>query len=439
LVFWVTGTMRNRFIPVPHLPGFASQFIFHMTSVCLHFKLHQPQRLILPADKNGPLHLRYTDSEHTAAGISRLADNSYLPANKILLEQIRYTRQQLKVNFSISGTMLRLLQQFRPDVLRSFDELLQTGCVEILAETFDHSLSSLYSPAEFHRQVLAHRRLVKELLNIEPVVFRNTELIHSNRIAGMVTEMGLKGILCEGMQKILGGRSPNRLYASAENKIALLLRNPGLSDDIAFRFNDVSWTEHPLTAAKFAQWLHNHPTGDEVINLFLDYATFGIHKPASSGIFEFLQNLPREILANDRFAFYTASEIIDALTPASEYDVPNPISWDDKNKECCVACENVLQNNMLKKIYSLEQMVMKTHDEQIKELWGTLQTADYFYYMSDKRCRTNDHSYLNPFFSPSEAHRNYAAIVTDFELLLIQRAISDYKYSHYDAAAGMLY
>lgn len=382
---------------------------------------------------------RYADTSADMKVINKLADECYLPANKILLEQIQTAKGQFKVNFSLSGTMLQLLTNYRPEVIESFRVLIATGCVEILAETFYHSLSSLHSTPEFSRQVAMHRNLVSELFGLEPAVFRNTELIHNNSMAHIIKEMGLAGILCEGSERLLNGRSANHIYSTPGNTTPLLLRNSRLSDDIAFRFDDSNWSEHPLTAGKFAEWIHSHPEVDEVINLFMDYETFGIHKPAGSGIFEFLQNLPGKVLANKRFAFSTATDAINNFSAKDIYDAPRTISWNDKNKECCVLCENVMQNNMLKKIYSLQKMVLKNGDQQLIELWGLLQTADYFYYMSDTRCRDNDHSYLNPFNSPEDAYRNYTAIVTDFELLLIQKGLSAFNYSHYDSPAGMLY
>lgn len=410
-----------------------------MSSVCLYFKIHESTRLNLNSPISGNSLDRFENVEENRMVLNNLADECYLPANKIMLEQIQACMGNFKINYSISGIMLELLEKYRPDVIDSIRELVATGCVEILAETYYHSLSSLYSATEFRRQIAAHQNLVTELFGQTPVVFRNTELIHNNTIATIIASMGLKGILCEGSERLLNGRSANRVYKSPGNDLPLLLRNVRLSDDIAFRFDDAHWSEHPLTADKFAEWIRNHPATDEVINLFMDYETFGLHKKTSSGIFDFLSHLPTEVLKESSLRFSTASEAIDQYEAAETYDSPTTISWDDKNRECCVICENVQQNNMLKKIYSLEKIVLEKSNEQWLHFWGILQTADYFYYMTDERCRNNNHSYLNPFRSPKEAHNVYAAIVTDFELMLIHKSISTLNYSHYDAPAGMLY
>lgn len=410
-----------------------------MASICLYFKIHEPIRLSQYSQLIGSGKYRFENVAANVSLLNRLAEECYLPANKIMLEQLQANKGDFKINLSISGIMLQLLREYRPDVIESFRLLLTTGCVEILAETHYHSLSSLYSQKEFRRQIILHQQEINELFGQTPVVFRNTELIHNNSIGNTIASMGLKGILCEGSGRILNGRTVNQIYKATDSSLPLLLRNARLSDDIAFRFDDANWSEHPLTARKFSEWISNHPDNDEVINLFMDYETFGLHKHKDSGIFDFLSQLPGEVLENTDFKFSTASEAIEQYQARETYDVRRTISWDDKNRECCVICENVLQNNMLKKIYSLEKMVIQNPDDQWLHLWGLLQTADYFYYMTDSRCRNNNHSYLNPFGSAQEAHRVYAAIVTDFELMLIQKSLSTLNYSHYDAPAGMLY
>ena len=242
--------------------------------------------------------------------------------------------------------------------------------------------------------------------------------------------MGLKGILCEGVERILQGRSVNRVYTvpgleSYREDFSLLLRNAALSDDIAFRFDDINWSEHPLMADKFADWLASHPMQDEVINLFLDYETFGIHKKNDTGIFGFLQSLPAEVLKKDGLKFATPSEVIDEQFPKDVYHVPDTISWEDKSEASCVWCENVMQNNTLKKIYSIENIVQQSDCEKSVDIWGRLQAADYFYYMSEKKAEAN--KYLNPFTTAREAFQNYTNLVTDFEISLIKREIEKQK------------
>lgn len=391
-----------------------------MTSVCLYFKLHRPYILKNYKAKDVDNVHCYEDSEANAESINHLADECCLPCNEIIYGLV--TNDKFKVSFSVSGVMLELFQRYRPDVIRSYQKLAETGSVDFLAETYYHSLSSIYSRNEFQRQVRKHRELINRLFGIKPSVFRNTELVHNNRIAMMAAEPGIKGILCEGVERILQGRSCNQLYSLPGNiPYRLLLRNATLSDDIAFRFGDPNWSRHPLTPGKFADWLHRHPTKTPMINLFMDYETFGIYKKRDSGIFEFLRHLPKAVLSREGFQFSTASEVTDQYLPQDIYDVNDTISWEDKSTMNCVWCENVRQNNTLKKIYSLERLVLYA-DEQDRDTWGRLQSADYFYYMDENRGK-----YLHPLLSPKEAFQQYSNIVTDFELTLIKKGIQSQR------------
>ncbi len=413
-----------------------------MVSVCLYFKVHQPYRFkkYQPQDIN--VSHCYADPAADREAINLIADNCYGPANAIIHQLINENNKKFRVAYSISGTTLELFQRYRPDMIQSFKELVDTGQVEILAETFYHSLSSLYSPAEFHRQVNKHAQLVKELFNTDTTVFRNTELIYSNQLAEQVAGMGFKGILCEGVERILQGRSPNQLYSAPAfsdcNDFGLLLRNTNLSDDIAFRFDDVSWSAHPLTADKFGEWLHAHPADTEVINLFMDYETFGIHKKESSGIFDFLRALPAAVLNNGNFIFSTPAEVLDNLYPKDSYDVIRPISWEDRSEASCVWTENVMQHNTLKKIYSLEKIVMDSGCEKAIGKWGRLQSADHFYYMVDGNGRNDPHKYKNPFLTAEDAFQNYINIITDFEIELITKGLDHVK-KHASLRAAFAY
>lgn len=308
-----------------------------MTAICLYFKIHRPYSLKnYQASEIDACH-NYEDAVADQQSINQLADECCLPANEILYEQIMQTNKTFRVNFSISGVLLDLFQQYRPDVIRSFKKLAATGCVDFLAETYHNSLSALHSKTEFQRQVVKHADLIEYLFNIRPAVFRNTELIHNNRVVTYIHELGLKGILCEGVERILQGRTCNQLYiAPGNSELVLLLRNATLSDDIAFRFGDPNWSEHPLTATKFAEWLHQHPSNTAVINLFMDYETFGIHKKPASGIFDFLASLPSAVLSNEKFEFSTATEITEQKFPVDIYDVSDTISWEDRSNANCV-------------------------------------------------------------------------------------------------------
>lgn len=396
-----------------------------MGSVCLYLKVHQPYQLKHFSSEDVAKVQRYEDAAADKETINRISDSCYIPANKLMLELINKHNGLFKITYSISGTVLGLLSKYRPDVIESFASLVNTSCVEIMAETYYHSLSWLNDKKEFERQISKHEKLVYSLFKIKPAVFRNTELIYCNKLAAFVAGMGYKGILCEGLERILKGRNVNKVYsAPGVEGVGLLLRNVALSDDIAFRFDDKSWSEHPLTAEKFADWIHKHPQETEAINLFVDYETFGMHKKAASGIFEFLGNLPGAILKNEKSSFALPSEILSSRKAEDIYDVPKTISWEDKERECCVWCENMMQNNTLKKIYSLERLVVNSKDERIFDIWGRLQAADYFYYMAEKN---EGNKYVSPFATAKEVFDYYNNIVTDFEISLIKKELNKNK------------
>lgn len=399
-----------------------------MTSICLYFKVHQPYRLKKYQFKDIDLIHCYEDAEADKIAINIAADKCYIPANEILYNAVKKQKGKFRFSFSISGTALALFAKYRPDVIDSFKRLVATGCVEILAETFYHSLSFLHSKKEFQRQVEKHSAAVKEIFNIEPAVFRNTELVYNNDLARFISDMGYKGILCEGVERILKGRPVTQLYAAPDNgDFGLLLRNNILSDDIAFRFDDPNWSEHPLTAKKFAGWLHAYPENTDVINLFMDYETFGVHKNQGSGIFDFLDLLPEAVLANKNFQFSTPSDILQEYYPRDIYDVSKTISWEDQSSSNCVWCENAMQNNTLKKIYAIEKMVINCNCNKTIDIWGRLQTADHFYYMTEQCTESEKSKYQNPFSCAREAFQNYSNILTDFEISLIKNNINNTK------------
>ena len=410
-------------------------------SVSLSFKVHIPYRLQkLRAGSIGRSR-NYFDFKANKIAVDKLSNECYLPANKLIHSLIKENGGKFRIAFSMSGTALELLCEYRPDVIKSFKQLARTGCVDFFAETYYNSLSWLHSKKEFQRQVRQHHALIRETFDIEPSIFRNTELIYSNDLAKFIADMGYKGILCEGLDRILHGRTPNQTYAAPDNgDFGILLRNVRFSDDIAFRFDDPNWNEQPLTAEKYAGWLHTQKENICNINLFFDYETFGIHKKAGTGIFEFLEHLPSCILANEEWKFVTPSEAIENCYPKDIYNVPKTISWEDKGKECCVWCENVMQNNTLRKIYSIESMVSRSNMPGAIERWRRLQSADHFYYMCDDGRVTNDtYQMLNPFNSADEAYTNYQNAVTDFEIKLIQKGLAEIKESYNNAGSANLY
>lgn len=393
-----------------------------MVSLCFYFQVHQPYRVrkytIFDIGKNKDY---FGDRSGTNLDnkwiMNKVAEKSYLPANRLMLELLkRYP--DFKISYSLSGVFMEQMEEFMPEVLKSFQDLIATGRVEILAETYYHSLSFLYDKEEFESQVKLHEKTVQRLFGVTPKVFRNTELIYNNELAKHIEEMGYKGIIAEGADHILGWRSPNFLYQPTNtNKIKVLLKNYKLSDDVAFRFSNQGWEEWPLDVPKYVQWLNAINGNGEVVNLFMDYETFGEHQWADTGIFNFLGHLPAEFLKHPDNNFMTPSEVIEAYQARGEYDCHNFISWADIERDLSAWKGNEIQEAALSKIYHLKEKVFQTGNQRIVDAWRKLQTSDHFYYMCTKWFNDGDvHKYFNPYNSPYEAFISYMNVLHDLEL-----------------------
>jgi alpha-amylase len=383
-----------------------------VASVCFYFQVHQPYRIrnytIFDADHN------YFDDHKNAAICRKVAQKCYLPSNRLLLDLVRRYKGKFRIAYSITGVLLEQLERYAPEVLTSFKELAATGCVEFLAETYHHSLSFLYSQNEFIEQIEAHRQTMREVFGQNPRIFRNTELVYNNDLARAIEQIGgFDAILAEGADHILGYRSPNFVYRPNDCKnLKLLLKNYRLSDDIAFRFSNRSWSEWPVTAEKFAGWVHAVNGNGYVVNLFMDYETFGEHQWHDTGIFDFLNHLPEEILKHPDNNFKTPSQVIDAYEPVGVIDVPYTISWADIERDLSAWLGNSMQQNALTELYRLEERVKGTGAADIVEDWRKLQTSDHFYYMCTKYFADGDvHKYFNPYDSPYDSYINFVNVL----------------------------
>jgi len=383
-----------------------------MPSVCFYFQVHQPFRLrhyTIFDDSTS-----YFDEFKNASICRKVANKCYLPTNRLLLDIIRRLDGRFKVAYSITGVLLEQLHKYCPEVVSTFDALAQTGCVEFLAETYYHSLSYLYSRDEFVDQVNKHIELVEHLFGQTPRVFRNTELIYNNDLAKAIDSMGkFDAIMAEGADHILGYRSPNFVYRPPGcDNLKLLLKNYALSDDIAFRFSNRSWKEFPLMADKFAKWIHKVNGNGTVVNLFMDYETFGEHQWEDTGIFNFMRRLPYEILKHPDNNFKTPSEVIGCYDSVDTVDVPHITSWADMERDLSAWLGNAMQSNALHELYRLEGLVRETDDEDIIADWRRLQTSDHFYYMCTKYFSDGDvHKYFNPYDSPYDSYINFMNVL----------------------------
>ena len=382
----------------------------------MYFQVHQPVRLrkyhFFDIGKNNDYYDDFANRTYTR----KIADRCYLPANRVILELIKKYGKNFKVAFSITGLAIEQFQKYAPEVIDSFKELAATGSVEFLAETYSHSLACLVDEAEFKRQVKRHSEVMKDLFGMKPVTFRNTELVYSDEIGEMVANMGYTTMLTEGARHILGWKSPNYLYTNSINpKLRLLLKNFRLSDDIAFRFSDQNWDQWPLTAEKYVSWLT--AADGEIVNLFMDYETFGEHQSAGTGIFDFLAALPGQVFANSDFEFLTPKEAAAKHQPVAPLHVPYPISWADEERDLTAWLGNELQNEAFEELYKTREKVNALKDETLIHDYNCLQASDHFYYMCTKLFADGDiHSYFTPYATPYEAFINYMNVLSDFIL-----------------------
>ena len=387
-----------------------------MASICFYFQVHQPSRLrhytFFDHDIN------YFDDAKNADVCRKVANKCYLPMNHLMLELIEKYKGKFKISYSITGILLEQLQQYAPEALVSFQKLAATDCVEFLGETYYHSLSFLYSKEEFIHQIKLHKETIGRLFGKTPRIFRNTELIYNNSLPPVIEQIGgFDAIITEGVDRILGFRSPNFIYRPVNStNLKLLLKNYRLSDDIAFRFSNRGWEDWPLTADKFAAWVNTVNGCGYVVNLFMDYETFGEHQWEDTGIFEFMRYLPVEILKHPDNDFKTPSEAVKAYPAVDAVDIPYSISWADIERDLSAWRGNSMQENALAELYKFKDRVEHTEDAGIISDWRKLQTSDHFYYMCTKWFSDGDvHKYFNPYTSPFDAYIYFMNVLDNLD------------------------
>jgi alpha-amylase len=398
-------------------------------AIVLYLHVHQPYRVrhytALDTGNNHNYFMPgYEERESNERILHKVAEKSYIPTNRKLIDLLR-RHPEFKVSLSITGTVLEQLEQWSPAALQSFQELVATGRVEIVGETYHHSLAFFYSQSEFETQVQMHRDKVYQLFGQTPKVFRNTELAYNNDLAYWADKAGYKGILAEGWDPVLGWRSPNYVYQPTYTEnIKLLMKNYKLSDDIAFRFGDQGWAEWPLTAGKFADWLNG--SGDATnFNLFMDYETFGEHQWEASGIFDFLDSLPAQWLATQGNSFMTVSEVCDTYAAVDRVDMPKTVTWADTERDLSAWLGNKIQQESIIDLYQLSDDILESGDMQLIEDWRRLQTSDHFYYMCTKWWNDGDiHAYFSPYESPYEAYINFMNAYHDLRYRLAEKGVA---------------
>jgi alpha-amylase len=393
-----------------------------MLTVCPYFHVHQPHRI-----KRYRVFDIGNDSEYFNASdetdlnngkvLRKVAEKSYLPTTEVL-GNLLAKHPDFRFALSFSGTVLDQFELYAPHVLERFRELVRSGRVEILADTYYHSLAFFYSQPEFERQVALHAKRIHDIFGYRPRVFRNTELSYTNTLAKWCDDHGYLGIMAEGWDPVLGWRSPNYVYQPVGcSNIKVLLKNYKLSDDIAFRFGNRGWESWPLNAETYAQWIHAHHGDGHTINLFMDFETFGEHQWADTGIFNFLRAMPEMVLRHGETSFKTPTETILSYPSVGEIDVPHVLTWADTDRDLTAWVGNDIQKDAIRSIYGLEESVMETGDPTLIETWRRLQTSDHFYYMCTKWFSDGDvHAYFSPYESPYDAYIAFMNALSDLQL-----------------------
>jgi alpha-amylase len=397
--------------------------------IVLYLHVHQPWRVRKYSIFDTAAHHDYFNEQswdtdrNNQKVLEKVADKSYRPMNA-LLEKLLNQHPDFKVSLSITGTFIEQAEKWAPDVIESFKRLVDTGRVEIVSETYYHSLAFFYSREEFERQVEQHRQKVRDLFGVETSVFRNTELAYNDQLAQWADRAGFKGILAEGWDPVLEWRSPNHVYRPhGTDNIALLLKNYHLSDDLAFRFSNKAWTEWPLTSDRYNEWANASINDSSIINLFMDYETFGEHQWADTGIFDFFESFVGKWLENPDHTFYTVSGAIDAHPPEHTISMPNTVTWADSERDLTAWLGNSMQHEAMRHLYDLEDGIIRSGDQQLISDWRNLQTSDHAYYMCTKWFTDGDvHAYFSPYESPYDAFLYFMNALRDVRYRLLEHS-----------------
>ena len=388
-----------------------------MKQVCFIFQVHQPFRLRNFHFFEIGSHHYYYDEETNARIMRQVAEKSYLPTNEILQRLIKDHGSKIKISYAISGTALDQMEQYAPEALESFKELAATGNVEFLGQTYSTSLSSLRSKSAFKDEVVTHKRRIKSLFGKTPKVFLNTGLIYSDEIGNIISDMGFKGVIVEGLFDFLNDQSHNYVYKSAEEaSLKILLRNPSLSDDITLRFSNRNWSEWPLTADKYLGWLKGLPSQEQVVNLVMDYGTFGERHKKETGISNFLEYLLRYLVESKVLKLSTPEEVLRTFSPKGKLNIPDPISWTGMKNDLSAWLGNDMQKEAMDTLFGMEEAVKKTKDKLLHKDWVYLQSADHFLYMNNEG--ESGSNWYNPYEGPYEAFMKYMNVLSDFQLKL---------------------
>ena len=398
-----------------------------MRAICLYLHMHQPIRyreysIFDVGNDSNYFHDNYNNRQSNERIFRKVAAKSYQPMLDLLLRKMK-EHPDFKISFSITGTWLEQAERWCPELIETIRKMVDMGQAEIVGETYYHSLAFFYDFDEFCDQVKLHTETIERIFNVKPHVFRNTELAYNDELAKWAEGAGYKGILAEGWDKILGRRSPNYVYRPTNCKnLRLLLKNYRLSDDIAFRFSNRAWKEWPLTVPKYQSWLDDSCLNGNLVNLFMDFETFGEHQWRDTGIFNFMDSFIDSWLAQYENKFVTTSEACDLMEPVDEISMPETVTWADTERDLSAWLSNSMQSSAESSIYSLRDDILKTHDEKLISDWRYLTTSDHPYAMCTKYWNDGDvHAYFSAYASPYEAFMYFMNVLRDIKYRIPQK------------------
>lgn len=392
-----------------------------MRAICLYLHIHQPLRyreysIFDVGNDSNYYNDNFYGRQSNERIFKKVAKKSYYPMLNLLLQNMQ-KHPEFKVSFSITGTWLEQAEKWEPELIDLIRDMVNRGQCEIVGETYYHSLAYFYNLDEFSDQVKMHAEALNRIFGVKPKVFRNTEFAYNDSLARWAETEGYEAILAEGWDKILGWRSPNHVYRPVGcEKLKLLLKNYRLSDDIAFRFSNRSWSEWPLTAPKYQKWLDDDCLRGNLINLFMDFETFGEHQWQDTGIFDFMNTLIPSWLNEYENKFVTVSEAAKVEEPVAEISMPDTITWADTERDLSAWLSNSMQCSAMDQVYALREKILDTHDEKLISDWRHLTTSDHPYAMCTKYWNDGDvHAYFSAYASPYEAFMYYMNVLRDIE------------------------
>ena len=395
-----------------------------MRAICLYLHMHQPIRyreysIFDVSNKSDYFKDKYDGRQSNERIFRKVTEKSYRPMLALLEHNIKL-HPDFKFSLSITGTWLEQAEKWAPELIEQIARMIKNGQVEIVGETYYHSLAFFYNREEFDAQVKLHADSIKRLFGVTPVTFRNTELAYNDELAKWADEHGYKAILAEGWDKVLGWRSPNYVYRPTDTKnIKLLLKNYRLSDDVAFRFSNRSWKEWPLTVPKYQRWIDDDCLRGPLINLFMDFETFGEHQWEDTGIFAFMNEFISSWLSEYDNKFVTTSEAADLTVPVDEISMPQTVTWADTERDLSAWLSNAMQETAMKEIYALRERVLASKNDKLISEWRYMTTSDHPYSMCTKYWNDGDvHAYFSAYASPYESFMYYMNVLRDIEYRL---------------------